>query len=419
MTFSFQPTNIARCTRRRSAIRGHATWPPGMSKKTPLTAATPADNLLCRKVPAPMNTTTRLTITALDDAWEFSFAYDERIVEAIRNLSQRRYLPDRRVWIVPRGAYSSRDLREHFRFAACRIAEPIEPPDLDLDRQSQEFIRCLRRQRYSENTIRNYGHQIDMFVSFVPAGEDPFQKPWIEEYMHHLATVTGYSPSSQNVAINAIRLHMVKVLGRQMPILHIRPRRVRTLPTVLGMEEVRDILASNNNLKHQTVLSLIYSGGLRVSEAIDLRQRDIDWDRNVLIIRQSKGNKDRQVPLAHHLKDLIGQYLQVYRPQTFLFEGATGGQYTTKSIQKLFRAACEKAGLQKHASIHTLRHSYATHLLEGGTDLRIIQAILGHTSSKTTEIYTHVSTRTIANVQNPFDKLHDAPPSQGDRYGCR
>lgn len=362
-----------------------------------------------------MTTKPELTITAKDDAWEFSFAYDENIVEALRNLSQRRYLPDHRVWMVPRNAYSSRDLRELFRFADCRIVEPAAPFDLGL--QSEEFIRCLRRQRYSENTIRNYCHQIDMFVSFVPAGEDPFQKHWIEDYMHHLAAVAGYSPSSQNVAINAIRLHVVKVLGRQMPILHIRPRRVRTLPTVLDLEEVRDVLTSTNNLKHQTALSLIYSGGLRVSEAVNLRQCDIDWKRNVLVIRQSKGNKDRQVPLAHHLKELIQRYLDAYRPKTFLFEGATGGQYTTKSIQKLFRAACEKAGIKKHVSIHTLRHSYATHLLEGGTDLRIIQAILGHTSSKTTEIYTHVSTRTIANVQNPFDKLHDAQPPQGDRYG--
>lgn len=212
---------------------------------------------------------------------------------------------------------------------------------------------------------------------------------------------------------------------------------MRTLPTVLSMEEVRDVLSSTNNIKHQTALSLIYSGGLRVSEAVNLRQRDIDWERNVLVIRQSKDNKDRQVPLAHHLKDLIQRYLDAYSPKTFLFEGATGGQYTTKSIQKLFRAACEKAGIQKYAFSPTappfvLRKRrkplsrrahgglpHCTHLLEGGTDLRIIQAILGHTSSKTTEIYTHVSTRTIANVQNPFDKLHDPQPPQGDRYGYR
>jgi len=121
-----------------------------------------------------------------------------------------------------------------------------------------------------------------------------------------------------NVAINAIRLHVVKVLGRQMPILHIRPRRERRLPTVLSMEEVRDILASTNNLKYQTVLSLIYSGGLRVSEAVHLQRRDIDWERKVLVIRQSKGNKDSQAPLAHHLKDQIQRYLDAYRPKTSL-----------------------------------------------------------------------------------------------------
>lgn len=121
-----------------------------------------------------------------------------------------------------------------------------------------------------------------------------------------------------NVAINAIRLHVVKVLGRQMPILHIRPRRERRLPTVLSMEEVRNILASTNNLKYQTVLSLIYSGGLRVSEAVHLQRRDIDWERKVLVIRQSKGNKDSQAPLAHHLKDPIQRYLDVYRPKTSL-----------------------------------------------------------------------------------------------------
>jgi len=166
-----------------------------------------------------------------------------------------------------------------------------------------------------------------------------------------------------NVAINAIRLHVVKVLGRQMPILHICPRRVRTLPTVLSMEEVRDVLASTNNLKHQTVLSLIYSGGLRVSEAVHQPRRGIDWERNVLNINQSKGNKDRHVPLAHYLKDMLEQYLQVYKPKDLLFEGATGGQYTTMGIHKRFRAACKKLETRSALRTNALQHSYGTHFL--------------------------------------------------------
>lgn len=190
-----------------------------------------------------------------------------------------------------------------------------------------------------------------------------------------------------------------------MPPTPLRPKSEKRLPVVLSTSEVLKILLEVKNTKHFLALSLIYSGGLRISEAVSLKKSDFDFDRNLISIRQSKGRKDRLVPLSGKIKKLLNDYYLEYKPKTFVFEGQKGGAYTVKSIQNVFQRACVAAGITKPATVHTLRHSYATHLLEQGTDLRIIQEILGHSSSKTTEIYTHVSNRTLTSIQNPFDVL--------------
>jgi integrase/recombinase XerD len=179
----------------------------------------------------------------------------------------------------------------------------------------------------------------------------------------------------------------------------------KSLPTVLSEQEVAAILGQLENIKHKSILSLIYSAGLRISESIHLELRDIDRSRGLLTIRQSKGKKDRYVPLSPKINALLTTYIEAYKPRKYLFEGQSGGLYSDRSIQNVFGKACEKAGITKHVTVHTLRHSYATHLLENGTDLRYIQEILGHSSSKTTEIYTHVSKKMIGAIRSPFDDL--------------
>ncbi|MEK6480131.1 tyrosine-type recombinase/integrase [Catalinimonas sp. 4WD22] len=184
-----------------------------------------------------------------------------------------------------------------------------------------------------------------------------------------------------------------------------RPRKEYRLPVVLSKHEVGAILKQVRNRKHHAILSTIYASGLRISEVIRLKIKDIDSKRMVLVVRQGKGKKDRQVPLSKHLLQELRTYYQEYQPKDYLFEGEKGGAYSKSSIQQIFRRAKKAVGIQKKATVHTLRHSYATHLLESGTDLRMIQVLLGHNSVKTTEIYTHVSQRYIQSVVSPFDTL--------------
>ena len=184
-----------------------------------------------------------------------------------------------------------------------------------------------------------------------------------------------------------------------------RPRREKRLPNVLSKNEVKSILEAPTNLKHRAMLSLIYACGLRRSELLSLTKFDIDSKRMVVIIRMAKGKKDRIVPLSPKILSLLRDYYKSYNPKEFLFEGQGGGKYSEKSLENVFKQSLLKANNKKPVTLHWLRHSYATHLLESGTDLRYIQDLLGHKSSKTTEIYTHASTKSIEHIKSPFDDL--------------
>lgn len=185
-----------------------------------------------------------------------------------------------------------------------------------------------------------------------------------------------------------------------------RPKREKTLPNVLSKEEVKSILNALGNSKHRTMLSLIYSCGLRRSELLNLKPLDIDSKRNIIIIRAAKGKKDRIVPLSAKILEMLREYYKSYKPKTWLFEGQQGNEpYDARSLSNVLKQALAKTTIKKPVSLHWLRHSYATHLLEAGTDLRYIQEILGHSSSRTTEIYTHVSTQSVQKIISPFETL--------------
>jgi integrase/recombinase XerD len=185
-----------------------------------------------------------------------------------------------------------------------------------------------------------------------------------------------------------------------------RPKRSKVLPNVLSKEEIKLILNAHSNIKHKMMLSLIYSCGLRRSELINLKPQDIDSKRNIVLLKNAKGKKDRITPLSPIILEMLRNYYNGYKPKTWLFEGQiVGEQYSEQSLQSVLKQALQKAGITKPVTLHWLRHSYATHLLESGTDLRYIQELLGHSSSKTTEIYTHVSTKSIQQIKSPFDDL--------------
>ncbi|NNE32419.1 MAG: tyrosine-type recombinase/integrase, partial [Winogradskyella sp.] len=182
-----------------------------------------------------------------------------------------------------------------------------------------------------------------------------------------------------------------------------RPRKSRHLPTVLSKEEVIDLLRATYNLKHRTILAMMYSCGLRIGEVLQLRLADIDLDRRQLVVVQSKNRKDRYVILAESTVPLLINYVSSYKPQHFLFQGEKGGMYSATSIRCFLRRSCRRAGITKRVTPHTLRHSYATHLIENGVNLRLVQELLGHSKPETTMIYTHVAKKDILAVQSPLD----------------
>jgi site-specific recombinase XerD len=222
-----------------------------------------------------------------------------------------------------------------------------------------------------------------------------------------LIETEGFAASSVNQVFNAIRFLYVELYKMPYAVGAIpRPKKEKKLPVVLSGEEVKRIMESTANLKHKALLMLIYSAGLRVGEATRLRPEDIDSDRNLIHIRGGKGKKDRYTILSTTVLSTLREYWKAHRPERYLFEGQeTGKPYSIRSIEKVFSRAAQRAQIGKEVTVHTLRHSFATHLLEQGVDLRYIQELLGHGSSKTTEIYTHVSRRTLGQIQSPLDKI--------------
>jgi site-specific recombinase XerD len=230
-------------------------------------------------------------------------------------------------------------------------------------------------------------------------------EPDIKAFMSTIVK-QGKSASYQNQMINSIKFYYEQVLDMPQRFYDFgRPRKSQKLPTVLSEQEVTRIIDNTPNIKHKAILVTIYSCGLRLSELLNLKIEDIDSDRRLVWIRDAKGNKDRKSVLSETTLVLLRQYYKVYRPNTYLFEGGEGHCYSASSVQQILKRALAASGVRKPASPHTLRHSFATHLLENGTDLRYIQVLLGHSSPKTTEIYAHVSMKSFKDVISPIDRL--------------
>ena len=269
-----------------------------------------------------------------------------------------------------------------------------------------EYIELLERKRYSLNTARTYVSLFSSFVKYYQAKK--LSELNENDIRHYLQTVVklGKSQSYQNQVINAIKFYYEQVLGMPGRFYEIdRPITEKKLPSVLSEEEILRLLSATTNLKHKAILVTIYSGGLRMSELLNLKMSDIQSDRNLLLVRGEKKKKDRNTLLSTTTLALLRKYYEAYKPKEYLFEGQPGSQYSAKSVQNIIKRSMKAAGIKRPASAHTLRHSFATHLLENGTDLRYIQTLLGHSSPKTTEIYTHVSTKGLQDVVSPIEKL--------------
>ena len=267
----------------------------------------------------------------------------------------------------------------------------------------------LIQKRYSDNTIGMYCNYFEDFCShFIDQDLKEITTTKINSYILDLIKAKNISISQQNQRINAIKFYYEKVLSREKQYYELhRPKKEHRLPKVLSKQEVKRIFDVTKNLKYKCILMMLYSAGLRRSEVLNLIHSDIDSERMVVHINGAKGKKDRISLLSDNLLQLLRQYYKEYRPKQYLFEGQNGGKYSASSVAKILKKSALKAGIRKNVTPHMLRHSFATHLLEQGTDLRYIQELLGHDSSKTTEIYTHVSKKAIDKINNPMDEFFD------------
>lgn len=267
------------------------------------------------------------------------------------------------------------------------------------------YVSYLRGKRFSESTVRTYYSFILKFEAFYHKEPELITDRDIELFLEQVITKQHYAVSSHRQCISALKhyLELFKV-ELESDIEKMRPSKSKVLPTVLSLEEVIRLLQVTKNLKHRFILALIYSSGLRIGELLNLKVKDIDIERKEVFIRNGKGRKDRVVILAESVLPLLYNYLQTYRPQHFLIEGLEMSRYSSSSVRKFLKKSAQLAKITKRITPHTLRHSFATHLLENGVDLRCIQELLGHQKPETTMIYTHVSMKHLMNVRSPLDQ---------------
>ncbi len=346
------------------------------------------------------------------------FDYNSAIIYRIRQLEGCRWSASMQCWHIPYTDDSCLNLTLVLG-AGYRIIELADKNLINSTSKERiipepikermiEFRRYLTTQRYSESTITNYVASAYQFLQFVDY-KDPgcITIDDIILFNENFIIKQGRSVSSQNIFISALKLFFEIILNKEFQVDELRrPRREHRLPEVFSKEEVIRIIGSSVNIKHRAMLATVYSCGLRCGDLINMKLTDIDRDRMLIHIKRGKGNKDRIIPLPKKLLEMLTGYYKAYKPAVYVFEGERKGQpYHESSLRQVFHKALRKAGIKRKAKLHWLRHSYATHLLEGGTDLRYIQEILGHSSSRTTEIYTHVSVRSIQQIRNPFDDL--------------
>lgn len=362
--------------------------------------------------------------------WEVVFLLfdkDQQLIRIVKSLGCARWSATMRKWYILKEDFNLGNVFEALKphafldYIALKVenqhpvvqkidkpAKPKTAPGQESIKLLEEFGLWMQHKRYSASTIKTYTESIKSFLDFNS------HKPLAEignddmvNYVNSHIIPGGLSFSFQNQVVNATKLFFREIVKSRIEIDKLeRPRREHKLPNVLSKEEVALLLASSVNQKHRTMLSLIYACGLRRSELLNLKPGDVDSKRGMLTVRNAKGRKDRMVPISQKVIEMLRAYYKAYRPKVWLFEGQFAGTpYSEQSIQSVLKQTVRAAGIKRPATLHWLRHSYATHLLESGTDLRYIQELLGHKSSKTTEIYTHVSMKSLQKIKSPFDDL--------------
>ena len=336
----------------------------------------------------------------LDSRITVEFPYNPVYISKVKSINGYRWHPEERCWSFPYRKDILERIVSEFNEEIVRIAPVLQEETSQFGDLRKELV----ARRYSPKTIKAYIYQNKRFLDFVKKPPDGVTNEDVRSFLVHLAEEEGASTSSLNVAINALKFYYGEVLKNDFVYEVRRPTKDRKLPVVLSGKEVFKIISSVANVKHRLILMLAYSAGLRVGEIVRLKTEDIDAQRRMIHVRGAKGRKDRYTIISDAALATIKEYLREYGAHEWLFPGVHPGRHiTTRTAEAIFEHACRSAGITKEVSIHSLRHSFATHLLESGVDLRYIQELLGHKNSKTTEIYTHVSNAGLSKIRNPLD----------------
>jgi len=342
------------------------------------------------------------------------FDYDETLISLIRSIQGTSWSKSLKAWYILNTKDNLNIILKLFEkittvdFSKTGKSVPFKRNLTEEQKQLlNQFYLFLKGKRYSQSTIQTYTFFIADFINFhtkTPLAE--LTNRAVELFIETVFMERNYSVSSQRQFISALKIFTVFCPQTKIHNLSLeRPKKSRILPSVLSQEEVLRIIQLTKNLKHRAIIVLLYSSGLRIGEVTNLLLKNIDILRRQIKVEKGKGRKDRFVVLATSYLPLLQNYLTTFKPALYFIEGPTGKKYSESSIRKFLFRSVQKAGISKKVTPHTLRHSYATHLLENGVGLRHIQELLGHAKPETTMIYTHVAKKDLLDIQSPLDTI--------------
>ena len=351
------------------------------------------------------------------------FEYDKELLRIIKEIGGARWSQTNKSWYFIKSDFDLTKLFDAFKGKAFvdysalknnsannQVKQVPKIPIKQKVKLPTAYYDLLDQKRYSESTKSTYINYFEDFLRFFRERSlNDISTEQINKYLLELIRKNKISNSQQNQRINAIKFYYEKVIGREKEYYRIsRPRNSKTLPKVITETEVNNMLIHSGNIKNKVIIGFLYSAGLRRSEIVNLRKQDIVSDKMIIFVRGGKGKKDRQTILSKYMNELLTKYYEKHKPNYWVIEGPQRKQYSGSSVGKIVKKTGKKAGVSIEVTPHILRHSFATHLLENGVGLRYIQELLGHGSSKTTEIYTHVSKKSLANISSPLDRFLDS-----------
>ena len=372
----------------------------------------------------------KIIVNQVNDHWLEAFVpYDKKNwIETFRNIEGRKWQPEQTSWLIPNVKYAFRQMKQQvglknivFNFEISADIPECFPTKSSKNKNAKKKIKLSEEQsnalngledqiilkRYSIATLKSYKNHLKGLLLYYPKlSPERIGNSEIQKYLIHQIRFKKIAESTQNQIINAYKFYMEQVLKKPKEYIEIpRPKKAKQLPNVLSEDEVVELIKAPTNLKHKFILMLIYSCGLRLSEAVGLRIQDVNLGRRNIFVKAGKGKKDRYVTLANSIILYLNLYKKQYKPVYWLFEGESGGQYSKSSVQKIFRKAVEQSKVNPIATVHTLRHSYATHCVENGFSIALIQKALGHNSLRTTERYLHISNNAMRQLKSPLDSI--------------